>query len=308
MGKTRSTSSDWAAYASTASTKSYTDTFKSSHMKSDWDPKNITLRESRDSDANPLSKGIILGLDVTGSMGDIAYTMAKTGLATVMMSIFQKFTEFDPHILTMGIGDVWVGDKAPLQVTQFESDLLIAQQLTDLYVEQGGGGNLFESYNLPWYFAGTRTALDCFEKRNQKGYLFTIGDERPPGDLSASDLKKVFGDGQFSNVSTEECLRLAQKYYHVFHVVVEEGNHCKVYGSDLVIKEWQNLMGQNVLPLSNYNKLAEVVVSTMQVIEGQDEADVVSAWDGDTSLVVSKALNALDIKKPNDNDELVIYS
>ena len=68
----------------------------------------------------------------------------------------------DPHILCMGIGDV-LCDQAPLQVTQFEADIRIAEQLEKLWLEKGGGGNSCESYNLPWYFAAMHTAIDCFE-------------------------------------------------------------------------------------------------------------------------------------------------
>lgn len=61
----------------------------------------------------------------------------------------------------------------------FEADIRIARQLEKLWLEKGGGGNCCESYTLPWYFAALHTAIDWFEKRGQKGYLFTVGDELP---------------------------------------------------------------------------------------------------------------------------------
>ena len=78
--------------------------------------------------------------------------------------------------MAMAIGDAEC-DRAPLQVTQFEADIRLADQLRELWIEGGGGGNRGESYHLPWAFAAMRTSTDCFERRGRKGYLFTIGDE-----------------------------------------------------------------------------------------------------------------------------------
>ncbi len=61
-------------------------------------------------------------------------------------------------MMVMGIGDAWC-DRVPLPVTPFETDIRIARQLEQIFLEHGGGGNNFESYNLPWYFAAKRTAI-----------------------------------------------------------------------------------------------------------------------------------------------------
>ncbi|HAO33838.1 MAG TPA: hypothetical protein DCQ84_12920, partial [Candidatus Competibacteraceae bacterium] len=66
----------------------------------------------------------------------------------------------------------------------------IARQLRRLWLEKGGGGNACESYTLPWYFAATHTAIDCFEKRGKKGYLFTVGDEEPPLELPGAAIAR----------------------------------------------------------------------------------------------------------------------
>ena len=83
------------------------------------------------------------------------------------MSLRRGNAVTDPQFLCAAIGDS-KSDKTPLQVTQFESDIRIIRQLTDLYLEGGGGGNYGESYHLLWYFAAYRTAADCFEKRGKK--------------------------------------------------------------------------------------------------------------------------------------------
>jgi hypothetical protein len=190
--------------------------------------------------------------------------------------------------MACGIGDSW-HDDAPLQVTQFEADIRIADQLKMIWLEKGGGGNRHEGYHLPWYFAAQHTQLDCFEKRNRKGYLFTVGDEEPPPELLAAHAATIFGDSLQRDLSTRELLTLVSRIYHVFHVVVEEGNHAR-HHLPAVLDKWHKLLGQRVLRLKDYRRLAEVVVSAIEVNEGRDRDTVANSWSGDTSVVVAHAL------------------
>ena len=51
------------------------------------------------------------------------------------------------------------------------------EDLGRIVLEGGGGGQMTESYELAMYFMARHTAIDCFEKRGRRGYLFIIGDE-----------------------------------------------------------------------------------------------------------------------------------
>jgi hypothetical protein len=177
-------------------------------------------------------------------------------------------------------------------VTQFEADIRIADQLKMIWLEKGGGGNNHEGYHLPWYFAAQHTQIDCFEKRNKKGYLFTVGDEEPPEELLAQHAKRIFGNSLQRDLSVGELLTLVSRMYHVFHVVVEEGNHARAHLPG-VLKKWNALLGQRVLRLKDYRRLAEVVVSAIEVNEGRDRDTVAKSWSGDTSVVVAHALGTL---------------
>ena len=245
--------------------------------------------------ANPESNAIIIGLDVTGSMGIIADAMAREGLGTLVEEILKRKPVSDPHILASGIGDSWC-DTAPLQVTQFEADIRIADQLKMIWLEKGGGGNSHEGYHLPWYFAAQHTQIDCFEKRNRKGYLFTVGDEEPPAELLAAHAAAIFGDSLQRDLSTRELLTLVSRMYHVFHVVVEEGNHARFH-LPAVLDKWHALLGQRVLRLKDYRRLAEVVVSAIEVNEGRDRDTVANSWSGDTAVVVAHALRTQPVSR-----------
>jgi hypothetical protein len=193
--------------------------------------------------------------------------------------------------MCMAVGDAWY-DRAPLQVTQFEADMRLVEQLARFFIESGGGGNNFESYNLPWYFAATKTKCDSFLKRNKKGYLFTVGDEPPPPKLEVAHAKNIFGDTLQQNISSSELFRMASKSWEVFHIIIEEGSYASS-DPDGVASKWRKLIGQRAIKLSKHEDLAELIVSTIQVQEGSDLATVSATWSGSTALTVRKALKEM---------------
>lgn len=291
MGTSRWDDSAWVSHTSSVKTKTREEIFSSSHMLEKFDPKKITVRESRDSALNPNSNAIIVALDVTGSMGINAEQLARNGLGVMVEEIIKRKPVSDPHVMCMGIGDVKY-DSAPLQVTQFEADITIAEDLKNIYLEGGGGGNCFESYNLAWYFAALNTSIDCYEKRGKKGYLFTLGDEEAPEDLLASEIRKVFGNQETKDYTSEQLLNMASKMYHVYHIVVKQGSHARHYFDD-VMKSWKELLGQRVLILEKNEDLAEVIVSTIEVNEGRAIKDVIDSWSPDKALSVKTAITQL---------------
>ncbi len=267
----------YRAFSDTAKSATHVrEVFKSTQINEALNPKGILLRESCDSKHNPESNAIIVGLDVTGSMGIIAHTMAKEGLGTLVEGILDRKPVVDPHIMFMAIGDAR-GDDAPLQVSQFEADIRIAQQLQDIYVEGHGGGNNTESYDLPWYFAANKTKIDCFEKRGKKGYLFTIGDEMPPVGLTKTHIKSIFGSDDQRGYNASELLAMAEEKYNVFHVIVEQGNFARRDPVG-VVGEWRQLLGKRAIPLSNYEHISQVILSAIEVQEGADPEDVLASW------------------------------
>jgi hypothetical protein len=296
MGGGSWSSSSWDSYSKTNITNKATvdDIYSSRAMDALLNPKDVKVRESCDSADNPESTALIVALDVTGSMGFVLDAMARTGLPTLAEEVYARKPITNPHIMFMGIGDVEMRDKAPLQITQFEADIRIAEQLTKLYLERGGGGNGYESYMLAWYYAAMHTRIDCFEKRGKKGYLFTVGDEGPTPYLRADDLEKVLGYKPEKDYTAEELLNMVSRQYEVFHLIVEEGG-CGT--SKYTTDNWAKLLGERAIKLADHTKMGEVIVSTMQVMEGMAAKSVIDSWDGKTSLVVAKAIKGLESYK-----------
>lgn len=174
------------------------DNFKSRCLVAELNPKNV-VRECVDSAEHPNTKPVILALDVTGSMGSAAMEVAKQ-INVVMTSLYEKMT--DVEFMIMGIGDL-AYDNAPIQASQFESDIRIAEQLDKIYFEGGGGGNSYESYTAAWYFGLNHTKLDCWN-RGQKGVIITMGDEPLNPYLPKNTLSVATGDNLQDNVETAQ--------------------------------------------------------------------------------------------------------
>jgi hypothetical protein len=298
MGGGRFDPAEWETYRTTHVTgKTATEVF-STNLNPDLDPKGIKIRESCDSPDNPVSNAIAVVLDVSGSMGHVLEAIAKN-LGVLVAEIYNKKPVTDPHLMFMAIDDVAVGNRVPLQTTQFEADMRIADQLTKIYFEQGGGGNDSESYSLAWYFAAMHTKIDCFEKRGVKGNIFTIGDEFPTPLLTAEEINIVLGyKPQKETFTSEELLDMVSKKYNVFHLIIEAGSN---YNNQTQGK-WTKLLGQRAMPVSDVSKIAEIIVSTLQTMAGVSEKEILEAWDKSTAVVVRKAIKGITTSKKGTGD------
>lgn len=195
--------------------------FKARMLDPALDPKNV-IRECCDSNDHPNTLPVILALDVTGSMGNAAVEVAKK-LNVIMTKLYSKVT--DVEFMVMGIGDL-AYDKYPIQASQFEADVRIAEQLDKIYFEFGGGGNYYESYTAAWYFGSRHTKLDCLD-RGKKGIIITMGDEELnpylPLNGMKSGLQKVTGDDLQADIETKDLYEETSKKFNLYHLNVEHG-------------------------------------------------------------------------------------
>jgi len=237
------------------SSRSIREIFSQRKLSRAMNPYGVKVRESRDSEEHPESVSIILGLDVTGSMGSIPHHLVKEGLPQIMGRIIQSGTK-DPQLMFLALGDHEY-DRSPLQVGQFESsDELLDKWLTNVYLEGGGGGNTGESYLLAWYFAAFHTSIDCFEKREKKGFLFTIGDEPTLPDIPAKALQGIMGEGQYESFHAATLLDKARESYHVYHLHIKQ-----TYAGSMqaTMDGWKQLLGDHLIILENHEEVSAIL-------------------------------------------------
>lgn len=233
------------------------------------DAHGLKVRESRDSDAHPHSKAIIVALDVTGSMTSVVRTI-HSKLPSLMGLLTRKSYVDDPQILFTAVGDATT-DKAPLQIGQFESGAEMESDLSNFLLEGGGGGQQTESYELAMYAAARHTAIDCLEKRGERGYMFIIGDEMAYPSVKAHEVVSLMDVGLQMDIPIKEIVAELQKKYNVFFVLPEDASN----GHDSRIRGyWENLLGkEQVLKLPKADAIAELIALQIGLCEGTTDID-----------------------------------
>ena len=289
MGYGSYRSSDWSklkASAKITDSSSVSQIFKNRSMEERFNPKFIDMRESMDSEEHPNSTPVIIGLDTTGSMGYLSEEIAKNGLNETMLKIYATNPIEDPQLMFAAIGDVT--DRAPLQVTQFESDIRIAEQLFALWME-GNGGDSPEDFELMWYFAAKHTRIDSFEKHGKKGFLFTIGDADVHEMVKGPYIEDIFKDAS-RNYSSKNLYDMASEKYQVFHIHLND--------KGLIPANFSSIMGGRiaVLPKSSVNAIPETIITIMQLANGEDRETVLSQWSEVARPVVENAIKNMTFK------------
>lgn len=219
-------------------------------------PYNV-VRECCETEEHPNTIPIVLGLDVTGNMN----RACKSCLDSLNETIINLYKDYkDVEIAIAGIGD-FAYDKYPFQLSQFESDARIADNLFNLYIENGGGGNSWESYTALWYGGLYHTKLDCW-KRGKKGILISLGDENLNYSLPKNAILRVFGDVVQNDIDTRELYEQVLEKFDVYHIAITNDSSYWRY-KDGIKETWGELLGQNLI-ISTSDNLPNVISSIVK--------------------------------------------
>ncbi|MGW4768372.1 hypothetical protein ACWEO2_10065 [Nocardia sp. NPDC004278] len=256
------------------------------------DPLGVTVRECRDSDEHGNSLPIAVLFDVTGSMGRVPRIM-QDKLTKLHGLLRSKGYVQDPQIMFGAIGDADT-DRVPLQVGQFESDNRMDEQLRNILLEGGGGGQKSESYELAAYFMATHVVTDAWERRGKRGYLFIIGDELNKARLAGRHIRAVIGDHVRTDIDVASIYRELAERWHVHYILPNQSSY---FDDPEIAEHWRGLLGQNFMKLDDPAAVCELVALTIGLAEDRvdmhtglaDLRDVGSAAEADS---VGKALGA----------------
>lgn len=222
-------------------------------------------------------------------MGVLAEKIVKTGLGTIMKAIYDRKPVSDPSICCMAVGDAY-SDQAPLQVTQFESSVApLVDQVSTIWLEGNGGGNGGESYPLAWLFTAAKTKCDAI-KRGRKGFLFTIGDETFHPTIERSVMKDRMGIDYESDIEAKPLYENLSKDWEIFHLITETATT----GFQNAVGKWRELLGERAIVIPDIDKMAEGIVSLLELIGGKrDKADIVRSFDEPTRVVVRHVMGQI---------------
>lgn len=230
------------------------------------DPKNV-LRECCDNDEHPATIPIILALDVTGSMGSTAIEVQKK-LNPIMVDIYKRVK--DAEIMVMAIGDL-AYDSSPIQISQFESDIRIAENLDKIYFENGGGGNDYESYTAAWYMGLKHCKLDCWN-RGKKGLIITMGDEPINPYLPMNPLNEATGDTVQNDIETPTLFKEASEKFDIYHICVES----RSYPDQTREREtFAEVIGKQHALVSSVDKISDKIISIVEDFAGKSGQSII---------------------------------
>lgn len=231
--------------------------FKQRNLHASLNPKNV-MRECCDTKEHPNTIPVILALDVTGSMGSASLEVAKK-LNPIMENLYKKVKDIE--FCVMGIGDMRY-DSCPVQISQFESDIRIAENVDNIYHEHGGGGNNFESYSFAWYMGLRHTNLDCWN-RGKKGIIITLGDEplNPyiPRIGNYTSIKDYIGDEVQGDIETEDLYKEASKKFDIYHIHVNHDRWANIQ-EDTIRSTFTKVIGENNFKVATLETLPDVIV------------------------------------------------
>ena len=233
------------------------DMYRARGLSPELDPYKVT-RECCDNEEHPETVPVILALDVTGSMGG-ALLKTASSLNVIMQDVLGKYK--DVEFMIMGIGDLSY-DRAPIQISQFESDIRIAEPLDKIWFERGGGGNAFESYTAAWYMGLYHTRLDCW-KRGKKGVLITLGDEPLNPYLPGRRLEQLTGDTLQGDVETRELYKMASEKFEIFHVAIDDPEDCYFRYAGEIRHSFGKLLKKR-LCISTLNALPQTILRCLE--------------------------------------------
>lgn len=253
--------------------------FYSKHLDDSLNPKKFRTRECCNSDEHPNTIPVILALDVTGSMGEACDETAKA-LGSIVINLYEKFKDIEFCI--MGIGDL-AYDSAPIQMSQFESDVRIAEALDKLYIEKGGGGNSYESYTAAWFMGLQGTKLDCYDKQGRKGVIITMGDEMLNPYLPMNGINLFTQLHTQDSIETKDLYQKASQKFDIFHIAVDDIQTMYDYHKKDITQSFGQLLG-NRLKVSTIQELAKTIENCITEALGSTPIDTVST---DSLITVS---------------------
>lgn len=292
MGHGTFTSASYASYSTSLGKMYDVDTgrvsgqeFTAVRLDESLDPQKFKVRECANSEEHPNTIPVILGLDVTGSMGSACKETAEA-LGVIITNLYKKYKDIE--FCVMGIGDL-AYDRAPIQMSQFESDVRIAEALDKIYMEHGGGGNRYESYTAAWYMGLHRTKLDAVEKQGRKGIIITMGDEPLNPHLPVYELNRAIKSSEQGDVETKDLYKQVCEKFDVYHIAVDSPDDSYRWYREDIKESFGNLLGQN-FKVSTINNLAQTI-----------EECISHSIDGGRSLLVEDTPN---VNPVNDKGEI----
>jgi hypothetical protein len=156
---------------------------------------------------------IVGAMDLTRSRGDDANVIFGKIPMFIGQIYLNNYVPY-PSVCWAGYGNAKV-DLASIQITQFENDNRMDDQLKLMWLEKGGGGTGMESAELLAYFYARHCHLACND-RGKKGIFYFTTDAGFHPYVSKTEVKRIFGDDISQDIESAKIFAELQKKFDVY--------------------------------------------------------------------------------------------
>ncbi len=113
------------------------------------------------------------------------------------------------------------------------------------------------------------TAIDCFQKRGRRGYLFVIGDEMAYPQVKPTEVRDVIGGGLQANLPLPALIDEVTAKWDTYYILPAGASYV---GDRQVLGFWHDLLGQNVIQLADLDAVCETIALTVGL--GEDAVNL----------------------------------
>lgn len=200
--------------------------------------------------------------DVTGSMDVLPLLICDKWPMVAGQIVIHEYLN-DVRVSLSAIGDI-MSDSGPLQVCDFAKIKDLDPQLKKIWLEKGGGGQHFESYEFMAYFYAR-----LYEMQNAVLPIFIFtGDESFREKLSGKDLTRRFGGQHNDTNATTVFEELKKKFMgNVFLL----HRYYSSYGLDSeIVSQWEGVLGRDhVIRLPEDPAVADLTLGIIALVSGK---------------------------------------
>ena len=101
------------------------------------------------------------------------------------------------------------------------------------------------------------TVTDAWEKRQQKGILITIGDEKSHSSFTNN---KGILKGQGSTYTDKELFDKASEKWEIYHIHANDGGYNSQGARGIeIVDYWEDLIGDRFMIVENHKDIAETI-------------------------------------------------
>lgn len=207
---------------------------------------------------------IVIAVDVTGSMRHWPGTIFEKLCVLYNEALVAMPEEYKEsfEISFVAVGDAYT-DFYPIQVTDFDKEVALDENIKKLFPEGNGGGQTRETYELVAYYYARHCEMPNAEPR-AKPLFFYICDEGYYSNVKKDHVEKYFGDEIEEDIPSEDVFDELMEKFRVYALRIAYSRNARQvaeHDEARISKDWKNMIGpENVILMDHPERVVDVIL------------------------------------------------